>query len=327
MKVKTYKSFPEQRKDKRYYFRLLFAYFYTFSIIPYLLLCLNFLRKHNKNKKKYKYNVSLCLIFKNEARFLNEWLTYHQLIGINHVYLYNNNSTDRYLEIINPFIKSGFVTLYQWPKHYAQKEAYEDCWEKTKNETHWLGFMDADEFVNLRHCNNITDFLSSYKNYPSVLLNWRMFGTSGHLTNKTGNVIESFTSCWPYLCDVGKSFINNDFKTFKIDVHYSTSKVFGIPIFPVSTKKIFNPFMIPVLSTIFAHDDLAYVNHYWSKDYEHYQYKDGEKGDVMSASNLQIKRKKGRFEYHELQNYDKDYSIQRWLIFLKQSLIQNSRKC
>ena len=128
--------------------------------------------------KKYKHEVSLCMIFKNEAHYLYEWLVYHQLIGVDHIYLYNNNSDDRYLEIVTPFINAGFVTLRQWPKDFAQREAYEDCYERTKNETHWLGFIDADEFVNLQSYDNVSTFLNNYKNYPSVLLNWKMFGTS-----------------------------------------------------------------------------------------------------------------------------------------------------
>ena len=35
-------------------------------------------------KPKYdkKYAMSICGIFKNEARFLKEWIEYHQLVGI-----------------------------------------------------------------------------------------------------------------------------------------------------------------------------------------------------------------------------------------------------
>jgi len=43
------------------------------------------------DKRKMKYRISLCLIFKNEAPFLKEWLDYHLSIGIDHFYLYNNN--------------------------------------------------------------------------------------------------------------------------------------------------------------------------------------------------------------------------------------------
>lgn len=46
-----------------------------------------------------KYEVSLCLVFYNEAKFLKEWLDYHLVIGVSHFYLYNNNSTDDYMPV------------------------------------------------------------------------------------------------------------------------------------------------------------------------------------------------------------------------------------
>ena len=49
---------------------------------------------YKKKERKTLYYSSICAIFKDEARFLREWLEYHRLIGIEHFYLYNNFSTD-----------------------------------------------------------------------------------------------------------------------------------------------------------------------------------------------------------------------------------------
>ena len=54
--------------------------------------------KHDK--RTMKYSVSLCLIFKNEAPFLKEWLDYHLTVGVDHFYLYNNNSDDDFMREI-----------------------------------------------------------------------------------------------------------------------------------------------------------------------------------------------------------------------------------
>ena len=48
----------------------------------------------NLGEKKYK--VSICAIFKNEGKYLREWIEFHRIIGIEHFYLYNNNSDDNY---------------------------------------------------------------------------------------------------------------------------------------------------------------------------------------------------------------------------------------
>lgn len=40
--------------------------------------------------------VALCVIVKNQAADLQEWLQYHRFIGVEKVYLYDNNSTVGY---------------------------------------------------------------------------------------------------------------------------------------------------------------------------------------------------------------------------------------
>lgn len=39
--------------------------------------------------------VALCVIVKDQAADLREWLQYHRWIGISRVYLFDNNSTVR----------------------------------------------------------------------------------------------------------------------------------------------------------------------------------------------------------------------------------------
>lgn len=60
---------------------------------------------HKKNKRETKFYCSICAIFKNEGTYLREWIEYHLMIGFDHIFLYNNFSTDNYVDIIRPSIK------------------------------------------------------------------------------------------------------------------------------------------------------------------------------------------------------------------------------
>lgn len=77
-----------------------------------------------------QYKVSIGAIFKNEALYLKEWIEFHRIVGVEHFYLYNNNSDDNYREVLEPYIKRNIVTLVDWPKNQAQIEAYKDCIHK-----------------------------------------------------------------------------------------------------------------------------------------------------------------------------------------------------
>jgi len=289
------------------------------SFVKFLYIPINMLLtllSHKDNIEK-KFEVSICLIFKNEANYLKEWICYHHLLGVDHFYLYNNNSNDNYIEVLQPYVDDGIITLIQWSQLYAQKAAYQHCYNTFKDETKWLGFIDADEYVNLRVDNSIKTFLTKYKRFPGVYLNWKMFGTSGVIAPPSGcySVIETYVLSWENLLDHGKTFINTSYRIHEIlNAHYSISRLWKLPIYPVGVNRYpsigFTTFPIGNLT-------IAYINHYWSKSYSEYIYKDFEKGDVSNIDNIALKRTEGRFKYHELHNVVTDYSIQRWLVFLK----------
>lgn len=316
MRIKRYRSSSKNAENTKMKILRYCSYLYTIFPIAYLFVFLHYLFR--KRKSNFKYEVSLCLIFKNEAPFLREWLEYHLLLGVDHFYLYNNFSDDNYLDVLKPYIDKEIVTLIEWPYKYAQVAAYNDCYTKCRKETHWLGYIDADEYINLLKNDNIKDFLSGYKVFPSVLLCWKMFGTSGYMEEeKEYLVTERYVASWPYLCETGKSFINNEYIFSKISIHYDIASVAKIPIFGVTDTKIFAPFMFHAVRW---NSPKAYINHYWSKSREYYFYKDFLKGEVAIKQNEKIKKDPGRFECHELNNSAHDYSIQRWLIFLKERL-------
>ena len=61
------------------------------------------------------YNLVICAIFKNEARYLKEWVEYHRMVGVEHFYLYNNDSTDNYKEELKYYLDNNIVTLTDVP--------------------------------------------------------------------------------------------------------------------------------------------------------------------------------------------------------------------
>ena len=51
------------------------------------------------------HTLSIAAIMKNEKPYLKEWLEYHQLIGVEHFYLCDNDSNDGTEEYLQPYIK------------------------------------------------------------------------------------------------------------------------------------------------------------------------------------------------------------------------------
>ena len=136
--------------------------------------------------------LAICAIFKDEALYLREWVEFHQLMGVERFYLYNNNSSDRYLDALQMHIESGAVVLHEWPHQHAQLQVYEHCLKTHGSETDWLAFLDVDEFLFSPKAQRLPDVLAGYADHPGVGVNWVMFGSSGHKQKPKGGVLENF---------------------------------------------------------------------------------------------------------------------------------------
>lgn len=271
-----------------------------------------------------RYNASVCAIFKNEAPYLREWLEFNHLVGVEHFYMYNNNSEDDFRTVLEPYIKSGLVTLVEWPYNQKQMEAYMDCIQKYSSETKWLGFIDIDEFIVPKSTDTIYEFLQPFeKKAGSVNIYWRLFGTSGLIDRDLdGLVSEDFTVCWPKYCDIGKCFYNTAFgfnyNSKKCDClhHWFWANNKGIDIPPVN---IFNHICIGNRNIADREDFPIQINHYFTKSYKEYALKKA-KGDVYFKINPHDEE---YFYEHEMKCTSTDYSAYKFLVKLKLKMEKN----
>ena len=154
------------------------------TILLVILFCVSSRAVHSQEdqEEQKKYNLSICAIFKNEARFLKEWLEYHRMIGVDHFYLYDEGSIDRYKKVILPYIQDGIVTYVKIPSFstdeykdfiYAlgtQGFAFENAARVRGKETKWLVFLNVDEFLVPTYGRDINDLLTRYEEYPGIIL-------------------------------------------------------------------------------------------------------------------------------------------------------------
>ncbi|KAF3362654.1 hypothetical protein PHSC3_000893 [Chlamydiales bacterium STE3] len=136
----------------------------------------------------FQYELAICAIFQNEARFLSEWIDYHKKVGVQHFYLFNNCSDDNFQEALAPYIETGEVSLIDWPYRYEdgdisrwnliQCNAYSEGLKRSKGVAHWLALIDTDEFIIPVRTRTLPETLQFFEAVPAVGVNWQMYGTS-----------------------------------------------------------------------------------------------------------------------------------------------------
>lgn len=304
---------PENRNYKYYIKKLI-----TLGKNAWYRVLLTLSRSYPSENKKYK--VSICAIFKNEAPYIREWIEYHKIVGVEHFYMYNNFSDDNYMDILKPYIECGDVTLIQWEVPQGQIPAYRDCVKKFSKETNWIGFIDLDEYIVPNKDDSVGAFLDKFKKYPSVLIYWRMFCSSGLMERDiSGLVTEDFTVCWEKYDTVGKCFYNTSFN-LNIESKHNThlhhilwGSFKGLDIPPVN---VFGKIALPFRNKAKSDEFPIQINHYFTKSYEEYVQKRN-KGDVYFKINPHDEK---YFYRHEMLCKSTDYHIYKYLIKLKRKL-------
>lgn len=127
--------------------------------------------------------IAIVCVFKNEAEWLKEWIEYHKMIGVTHFYLYNNLSTDHYLDVLNPYIVDGSVELFNYPATpfliSDQNNIYNHAIDLAKKHSKWLVIIDTDEFVAPVETNNLELYLDQFPDHVAgIEINWQTYGTS-----------------------------------------------------------------------------------------------------------------------------------------------------
>jgi len=131
---------------------------------------------------------ALVCIAKNEDNYILEWISYHQKLGFDSIFVYQNNW--------NLPINVKGVHNIEFNGECQQVPAYNHFIENYSNIFDWVAFIDVDEFFALKKHSSIKDFLEDFKDVQGGLaINWVMFGSSGHTDVKNGNyaVLSRFT--------------------------------------------------------------------------------------------------------------------------------------
>jgi hypothetical protein len=137
--------------------------------------------------------LAIVAIAKDEGPYLEEWLCFHLALGVDHVFLYDNGSTDETFEVLEPYLNHGLVTLVWWPLPGGQLGAYNHALRFFGPSCDWLAFIDADEFIVPLVDDDIPSLLARYPAAADLQVPRREFGFSGHRTRPDGLVIEAYT--------------------------------------------------------------------------------------------------------------------------------------
>ncbi|MED6204173.1 hypothetical protein PIB30_006589 [Stylosanthes scabra] len=134
-------------------------------------------------KQEKAHKICLCTMLRNQARFLKEWVMYHGKVGIERWFIYDNNSDDDIDKVIGLLQSIGYnITRHMWPWVKTQEAGFAHCALRARSSCEWVGFIDVDEFFNVRgggSLNKVIKLYSKVKNLGEIRTRCYSFGPSG----------------------------------------------------------------------------------------------------------------------------------------------------
>ena len=210
--------------------------------------------------------LSIAIIIKNEKQYLREWIEYHLMVGVERFYLYDIESTDNPLEVLQPYIDKGIVHYKYFPGKAKQVSAYCDAILNHKYDTHWLAFVDIDEFIVPVQKYTIPEVLKDFEKYPGFCLSWAMYDSSGHVKMPDGLVIKNYThrnTDSTYRANHTVKSIVNPREVIVTNVHWCYYRGFKWGVNELGCKLVGNNAEVQSL-------DILRVNHYYTRSKEEY---------------------------------------------------------
>ena len=118
----------------------------------------------------HKYYFSIAAMFKNESWTLKEWIEHYKLHGADHIYLVDDFSDDDFLPILQPYIDSGYVTLFKSDvsERFTGRQIYvtNKYFLPIAKESKWIAQVDVDEFL---YSPKVVDIKEVLKKYDSKI--------------------------------------------------------------------------------------------------------------------------------------------------------------
>lgn len=256
-----------------------------------------------------RHYLSLVIIVKDEDAYLQEFIEYYKLLGVDHFYFYDNDSAHPVDRLLRKYRNE--VTVHRIRGKAKQMHAYNHYLKTYGRNSRWAGFIDLDEFIVPKNTYSLAEFLQAYEYADGLGINWALFGHNYHERRPDGLVTENYTRREEKQNIHIKSIVNPRKMRHAGNPHYMILKE-GARYVDVKHNPVTSAFNEPYTL------DVAQINHYFTKSAEEF-IKKAQRGraDTGEQRNVAVEFEQFRDIWNE---YSDTYLVDKYLADLKKAL-------
>jgi len=139
--------------------------------------------------------IAIVANFKNESKYLFEWIVFHYYQGVDKFFLIDNKSTDSSRRILDCLSKVINISCEDWNDNFSfqsQVNYYSKYANLLKGKADFLISIDIDEFVGTTDFSLASHLRALDKNVSAIALNQKIFASSGKTDFEPLLVIDRF---------------------------------------------------------------------------------------------------------------------------------------
>lgn len=247
--------------------------------------------------------VAIATIQRGRARYLPEWIAFHQVVGFDHFFIYSHGrdtSQDNLLENLVKVDKTLTHYKVEGTQGRPQLRAYQHCWEKHGDEFDAIAFIDGDEFLFSPNNNNIKDVFEGLFTYESsaVAAYWVVYGSSGLVKEPNDLLINAFL--WH------SNFAHPLNRHFKTILKKGAKAMFVNPHFFQTSGGTFDELSRklrgPLIETYDPSHNTIRINHYVTQSWEYFVNEKQSIGYIDRPEGNKVGRSDDWFWNHDLNN-------------------------
>ncbi|MCL2061026.1 MAG: glycosyltransferase family 2 protein [Firmicutes bacterium] len=148
------------------------------------------------NVKNYPHELVIQCIARREEPYFKEWIEHHLNLGIDHIYIYDNNDEDTLPAFLKTVLSEAHlakVSVFPWRTYYKfqQVEAAYHFAKNYRDTARWVMNIDLDEFFMLDI--PLKAFLQEFSAAGQVYFSWECLDANGQVYYEDKPSMQRFT--------------------------------------------------------------------------------------------------------------------------------------
>ena len=270
--------------------------------------------KNKKPEEKQKLKVALCTMGRNENLYINEFVNHYLSLGVDTLFLYDDNIEEKD-KFINALPQKDSVVIEYTTDHgiKGQNEAFNHCYSNHKNDYDWFIMIDMDEYLVIKNNDTLKGYLTDkvFDKCDFLKLHWRIPSDNNLLHYENKSLFERFQRPY-YTSNHIKSIIRGHINNLVYWIHSpKISPERNVTCDNIG--RILNKKNLNFQSIMHVNTDRAYFVHFFFKSTEEYinKYKRGYKNWPHLNTDGCIKNyfKNNKLTIEKVEMFEKAFNI------------------